>query len=388
LAIKNHEWKQRIFKRLAERFSLLDKQHRFLHGLLGFRGGITFDMDQGVYESHLKLNLLAAQLRSRGQLELSDDFLALAEKWGTNVSSMVGNRLKGLSLMHTGELALGLAHFDRALGLYDPVEHAPLAGRFGQDVRTAILSFRSLALWLLGYPDAAAADAARTLSHAREFGQVPTLTHALVITSLTFVLCGSSAEAMANLEEAAALADEKGAMFWKANGMANQGCALVLNGQMSSAVTMITSGLAAFRSTGSTLFTPWYLSNYAKAYLEIGQFEDARRCIDEAELTVRTTKENWCEAEIHRIAGEITLGSPARDVAKTEAAFQRALTIAQTQQAKSLELRAATSLARLLRDLGARKKASEILVPVYSWFTEGFGTRDLQTARALIDELY
>jgi hypothetical protein len=67
LAIKNHEWKQRIFKRLAERFSLLDKQHRFLHGLLGFRGGITFDMDQGVYESHLKLNLLAAQLRSRGQ---------------------------------------------------------------------------------------------------------------------------------------------------------------------------------------------------------------------------------------------------------------------------------------------------------------------------------
>jgi predicted ATPase len=162
----------------------------------------------------------------------------------------------------------------------------------------------------------------------------------------------------------------------------------VLNGQMSSAVTMITSGLAAFRSTGSTLFTPWYLSNYAKAYLEIGQFEDARRCIDEAELTVRTTKENWCEAEIHRIAGEITLGSPARDVAKTEAAFQRALTIAQTQQAKSLELRAATSLARLLRDLGARKKASEILVPVYSWFTEGFGTRDLQTARALIDELY
>ncbi len=320
-------------------------------------------------------------------LELSDDFLALAEKWGTNVPSMVGNRLKGMSLMHTGELVLGLAHLDRALGLYDPVEHVPLAARFGQDVRTAILSFRALALWLLGYPDAAVADASRTLTHAREFGEVPTLTHALVISSLTFVLCGNSAKAIAHLEEAAALADEKGAMFWKAIGMANQGCALVLSGQMSSAVTMITSGLAAFRSTGSTLFTPWYLSNYATAYLEIGQFEDARRCIDEAELTVRTTKEKWCEAEIHRIAGEITLRSPGPDVSKTEAAFERALAIARTQQAKSLELRAATSLARLLRDRGERKKAREILLPIYSWFSEGFGTRDLQAARALTDEL-
>lgn len=121
------------------------------------------------------------------------------------------------------------------------------------------------ARWLLGYPDTALAVARRALSYAREFGQVPTLTHALVVTSLTFVLRGGSTKAMTNLEEAAALADEKGAMFWKAIGMANQGCALVVNGQMLSAVTMITSGLAAFRSTGSTLFTPWYLSNYAKA---------------------------------------------------------------------------------------------------------------------------
>ncbi|MCP3420080.1 AAA family ATPase [Bradyrhizobium brasilense] len=319
-------------------------------------------------------------------LELSEDFLALAEKWRINVPTMVGNRLKGMSLMHTGALSLGVAHLDRALELYDPVEHAALAARFGQDVRTAILSFRALALWLLGYPDAALVDARRTLNHAREFGQVPTLTHALVITSLTFVLCGNSVEAMANLEEAAALADEKGAVFWKAIGMANQGCALVVSGQMSSAVTMITSGLAAFRSTGSTLFTPWYLSNCAKAYSEIDQFEEAWRYIDEAELTMRTTKEKWCEAEIHRVTGEIALQSRS-DTSKAEAAFERALTIARMQRAKSLELRAATNLARLVRDRGDHKKAVEILVPVYSWFTEGFGTRDLQAARALVDQL-
>jgi predicted ATPase len=135
------------------------------------------------------------------------------------------------------------------------------------------------------------------------------------------------------------------------------------------------------------LFTPWYLSNYAKAYSEIDQFEDARRCIDEAELTVRITKERWCKAEIHRVAGEIALRSPATGASKAEAAFERALAIARTQQAKSLELRAATNLARFLRDRGERKKASEILVPIYSWFTEGSGTHDLRAARALVDEL-
>jgi predicted ATPase len=318
-------------------------------------------------------------------LESAGQYLSLAGKNRTHI--MVGNRIRGVSLIHAGEITLGLEYLNRALELYDPVEHSPLAARFGQDVRTTILSFRALTLWLLGFSDAALADAGRSLSYARELGQIPTLTHALVITSLTFILCGNSVDASANLKEATALADEKGALFWKTIGMANQGCALALTGQYSSAVKMISPGLDAFRSTGSTLFTPWYLTSLAAAHTELGQFDDASNCIDEAVLTVHTTKEKWCEAEIHRIAGEIALQSAHYDAAKAEAAFERAVGIARTQQAKSWELRAATSVARLWRAQGKGDKARELLAPIYDWFREGFGTRDLQQAKELLDEL-
>ena len=103
--------------------------------------------------------------------------------------------------------------------------------------------------------------------------------------------------------------------------------------------------------------------------------------------TVETTKERWCEAEVYRTAGEIALMSPEPDAAKAQAYFERALAIARQQQAKSWELRAAMSLARLWRDQGKAQQARELLAPVYGWFTEGFDTRDLKEAKALLDEL-
>ena len=321
-------------------------------------------------------------------MELAAESLALAEKQRTDVALMVGHRIKAMALMHTGELALGKEHFDRAIALYDPVKHRPLAARFGQDVRTTIMSFKALALWLLGYPDAGLTDVRSALNCAREFGQLPTLAHALVITSFTLICCGDSTAAIANLEEVATLADEKEYVFWKAIGMANQGCALALTGQTASAVKMITSGLAAFRSTGSTLFTPWYLSSLAKAHAELGHFDEAWRCIDEALSHVRATRQSWSEADIYRLAGEISLLSPQPDAIKAEADLTRALAIARKQQAKSWELRAATSLARLWRNQGERGKARELLAPIHDWFTEGFNTRDLQEAKALLAELF
>jgi predicted ATPase len=132
---------------------------------------------------------------------------------------------------------------------------------------------------------------------------------------------------------------------------------------------------------------PWYLLSLARAYAGIDQFDDAWRCIGEAVTTAETTKENWCEADIHRTAGEIALKSPKPDASKAEAYFERALAIARAQQAKSWELRAAMSMARLWRDQGKRDEARELLAPVYGWFTEGFDTRDLKEAKTLLDEL-
>ena len=134
--------------------------------------------------------------------------------------------------------------------------------------------------------------------------------------------------------------------------------------------------------------TPSNLSNLARAYADLGQFDDAWRSIGDALTTIETTKERWCEADIYRTAGEIALKSRKPDAAKAEAYFERALTVARKQQVKSFELRAAMSMARLWRDQGKRDAARQLLAPVYGWFTEGFDTFDLREAKALLDELY
>jgi predicted ATPase len=162
---------------------------------------------------------------------------------------------------------------------------------------------------------------------------------------------------------------------------------LALTGRASDATEMLISGIAALRTTGATLWMPFYLPHLARAHAELGQFEEAWRCIGEAMAAMQTTKEKWCEAEIHRTVGEIALMSHTPDAAKAEAHFERAIAIARAQQAKSWELRAATSLARLWRDQGNRQQARDLLAPIYGWFTEGFDTLDLKDAKALLDEL-
>ena len=319
--------------------------------------------------------------------ELAMQFLALAEKQRATGARMIGHRLMGTSLLYTGDIVKGRAHFDQAIAIHDPSQHRPLATRFGQDVGVVILSLRSWALWSLGYPEAALTDAEHALKDAREVCQAATLMYALSFTLWTNIFCGNYATAAAQAQKLAALAEEKDAMFWKALGMMDQGCILALTGKASDAVRMITSGITAWWSTGSTLNILSFLPHLAIAYAELGQFDDARRCIGEAMTAVETTKERWWEAEVCRTAGEIALNSPEPDAVKAEAYFERALAVAREQQAKSWELRAAMSMARLWRDQGKRDAAHDLLTPVYGWFTEGFDTRDLKEAKALLDEL-
>jgi tetratricopeptide (TPR) repeat protein len=190
--------------------------------------------------------------------ELAAQFLALAEKQGATVPLMIGHRIMGTSLLETGDIAEGRAHYDQALALYDPAQHRPLTTRFGQDVRVAILSYRSGALWVLGYPEAALADSDYALKDAREIGQAATLMYALTFTSLTLIRCGDYAGANAQLDELVTLADEKGALLFKAAGMMSRGCMLALTGKASVAVQMLAPGIIAMRSTGTTAFIPFY----------------------------------------------------------------------------------------------------------------------------------
>ena len=317
---------------------------------------------------------------------LAADFLTLAEKQRATVPRMIGHRLMGTSLICTGEIAEGRAYFDRALALYNPMDRT-LTTRFGVDTGVSIFTYRSLALWMLGYPQAALADVNHALKRARELGQAATLMFAVTVTSVPHICCGNYAAANAQLDELFDVADEKGASFWKAYGMVHQGWLFALTRNASDAIDTITSGITAYRSTAATLFVPLPLSYLAKAYADLRNFDDAWRCIVEATTAVETTKEKWFEAEINRIAGEIALLLPEPDPARARDYFEHALAVARQQQAKSWELRAAMSLARLWRDQGKVQKARELLAPVYGWFTEGFDTRDLKEAKVLLDQL-
>ena len=314
-------------------------------------------------------------------------FLELAEKQEASVPILVGHRLLGLSLFITGNLAEGRAHLNRALELYNPTEHRPSAMRFGQDARTTALSYRSWVLWLLGYPAAALADVEHATREVREIGHAASLMHNLTVTSVIYILCGRYAAANALCDDLVPLEEEKGALMWKAWTMLNRGCLLAITGNAADAIAIITSEISGFHSTGATINLPLYLSHLAMAHAELDQFNDAWRCIDKATTLAETTGERWFDAEISRLSGEIELLSPERNAVKTEAYFKRALEIARAQQARSWELRAATSLARLWCDQRERQQGHDLLAPVYGWFTEGFDTRDLKEAKALLEEL-
>ena len=145
--------------------------------------------------------------------------MELAERRGAKGPQLVGHRLIAMSAMHTGDIAGSRSHFDRTVALYDSAEHRALAPRFGQDIRVAALSFRGLALWLLGYPELALADAERIITDAEEINHGPTSMYALHRSATINIQCGDYAAAEAQVEELVALATQKGAGFWKQVGL-------------------------------------------------------------------------------------------------------------------------------------------------------------------------
>jgi predicted ATPase len=199
--------------------------------------------------------------------------------------------------------------------------------------------------------------------------------------------CGDYKTANLQCEMLVALAEEKGAFVWKVLGKLHRSCLLALTGSAADQVQSLTSAITEYRSAGAISGMPWYLSCLARAYAGRGLFDDAWRCTREAIVTGQTTKEGWSEAEVHRMAGEIALLPPKPDLAKAASFFERALAIARKQGAKSWELRAAMSVARLWRDQGRPNEARDLIAPIYGWFTQGFDTLDLKQAKSFIDTL-
>ncbi len=321
------------------------------------------------------------------QSELAAQYLTLAEKEGSAIHLMIGHRIAAMSLTNAGHLTEARSHFDKGIALYNPAKHRPLATRFQTDARVTLLSYRAWALWMLGHPETALADTQRALEEAREINQTGTSLFALFHAPMPLVSCGCFAKANSIVEELSAFADAKGAASYKAGYSFFRTWILAMTGNVSDALDVGVPAIASNAAQGTTLFFPLFSALLAKSYADVGRAEDAWDSIGAAINMMEVTQEKWSEAEVTRIAGEIALKGPEPDATKAQAYFERALTVARQQQAKSWELRAAMSTARLWRSQGKPQQARELLAPIYGWFTEGFDTRDLKEAKALLGEL-
>jgi tetratricopeptide (TPR) repeat protein len=284
-------------------------------------------------------------------------------------------------------MAQGRAHFDQALSFHDSALQRELSSQEFATGTVHMLMWRSSAMWLCGYPEAAIASADQALRNARQIGSVSLLMTALNQVAYPHIWSGHHETGKALLDELCVLAKQRGSAYWNACGTVQKGYLCCLTGHSLDSISMINAALAELRPIENTIAFTIILASLAAAHADLGQFDNAWREIGDAKTLIERSKERYCEAEVHRMAGEIALLEPKPDVAKAEAYFGRALSVARPQPSKSWELRSAMSMARLWRDQGKRDEARKLLAPVYGWFTEGFDTRDLKEAKAFLEEL-
>jgi predicted ATPase len=243
-------------------------------------------------------------------------------------------------------------------------------------------------LWVRGYPAQAQAQVQETLTRHQEELAPATRIYTLQYAGFVHQLCREVSVVHTLAQSQTTLAHEQKLILFEASGRMQYGWTLAQYGQGEQGVREIQHGLVVTQTRGlEGTFFPYYLALLADAYRTIGQVEDALQALTQALALVDKHGGNWYEGDIHRLQGECLLVQSSDNHTAAETCFHHALAIAHNQQAKSFELRAATSLARLWQQHGKRQEAHDLLAPVYNWFTEGFDTADLKDAKALLDAL-
>jgi predicted ATPase len=289
-------------------------------------------------------------------------------------------------LFYRGQPVSARAHLEQALARFDPERHRALALLYGYDARVVSACYMLKTLFALGYPDQALSLCREVLAEAR--GLSPgSLAFALNYACYLHHFRRDRVAVGRLAEELVRLADDKEFPYWLAAGQLLRGWAMVEEGHSETGLVTVRDGLAAWRATGAELYMPYNLALLAEAHAAAGYTSEALRLLAEALAWMERTGERWFEVEQHRLQGELLLSLPDKDYAAAEACFRQALDVARAQSAKSWELRAATSLARLWCNQGMRADARDLLAPVYAWFTEGIDTPDLKEAKTLLDEL-
>jgi DNA-binding winged helix-turn-helix (wHTH) protein/tetratricopeptide (TPR) repeat protein len=330
----------------------------------------------------------------RGDLEtgtpLARQLLRLGEESGDAALLIEGHHAMGCNRLRATELADARAHLEQCIGLYDR-ERPPEAHRFsGHDPKVCCLGHLGRVLWLAGYPEQARSCAEAALACARNLAHPPTLALALTHTAWVYVLRQDHHRVDELTHSVLALAGKYGLVYWSAIASVHRGWALAELAPGPEAVELLQHGIRSYCGIGAGTHEAAYRALAVQGYTRIGRLDDARHELLAAFDALERHGERYFEAELHRLQGELLLrgdgtlrGPPDR--AEAECRFRSAIDIARRGQARSLELRAAISMNRLLRDWGRHAEALDVLSAVHGWFSEGFDAADVREAATLLD---
>ncbi|MBV8870522.1 MAG: hypothetical protein JOY65_14070, partial [Acetobacteraceae bacterium] len=346
-----------------------------------------------------RADALLSILRSLYNSVLTTGRVAESLRWATQIMEAaeahhdpdfrIGGHLSlANSYLHLGELTKAREHADQVLSLYTEERHGNLVDVLGTEMKTTALIIASRAIWMLGFPERAVRVSEECEGHARRRGHAFNLAYVLTLGTSVFNYLSQPDEVLRRAEEAERLGrDNRLPFVTGALVPIHSGIALIRRGQVSEGIASLRAGLAFWEATGGRSDTPYHKSVLAAGMAQLGDLDGALSLIEEVIAQVERPgwEARYYYAETLRIRGGIL--ARKGDMEGAERNHVASLDWARRQQAKSFELRTATSYARLLRDQGRVGKAHDLLAPIHGWFTEGFGTQDLREAKALLDEL-
>jgi len=327
-----------------------------------------------------------ARAEHQAAFQLAEQSLHLAQRQEDRALLVVAHQILGTTLCWLGEFSSALAHLEQGIALYNPKYHHAQVTLSGHDSGVLCLALAANILWILGYPDQALKRIDEALSLAQELSFPFSLGYAYNFAAWLHTDRREGKTAQEWAEAAITLSTERGISTWGALGRMHRGVALAEQGQTEEGIVQMHQGLTAWRTPGAEVFVSYIFTQLAKAYGKAGQADEGLTVLAEALAMVDKSDERFWETELYRLTGEL-LRTQSKNEAVAEQQIHTAIKIARRQSAKSLELRASVSLARLWQQRGKRAEAYQMLSEIYDWFAEGFDTVDLKEARILLEAL-
>ena len=335
----------------------------------------------GLWNFYLSAGRLA---RSR---ELAERILRLGDQTGELVPLLLAHEAICITDHLQGKFASALEHSEQTAAIYACLRDRVITFLPGADQGIAARCYAAWSLWFLGYPDRALGGARAAIDMAGSLAQPFSLGYALNFGAIVHSYRREAQSQRELADQLITLSEAQGFPLLLGVGKWHRGAALAASGPAALAVAEVVEGLTLVAGTGFQAMAPGALALLAEVQQAAGQRAEAQGTLETALAVSAQTEQRFFDAELYRLKAELLLQSGPECVGEAEPLFRRALEIARSQEAKSLELRAATSLARLLQTQGKPTEARGLLAPIYAWFTEGFDTRDLIEAKALLEEL-